>query len=33
MIGNMEGIYNIFGQKVGESYRGINIKDGRKVLK
>jgi Leucine-rich repeat (LRR) protein len=28
-----KGIYNLTGQKVGESYKGIVIKDGKKVLR
>ncbi len=30
---NLNGVYNLAGQKVDENYRGIVIKNGRKVLK
>ena len=28
-----KGIYNLAGQKVGESYKGIVIKNGKKIIK
>ena len=31
--GKMDDVYNLNGQKVGDSYRGIVIKNGRKILK
>ena len=31
--GKMEGVYNLQGQKVDDSYRGIIIKNGRKIVK
>ena len=31
--GKMGDVYNLNGQKVGDSYRGIIIKNGRKLFK
>ena len=31
--GKTEGVYNLQGQKVDDSYRGIIIKNGRKIFK